>query len=494
MIRTESEIEEIINRMIKGWFFNAPYLYKKICINPVYKNKIMACEARSGKNRIEYNPDLLMEKTPGEIKDLIKLELARIILGHCTFRRPNPFNAEIAIKASNMAILQTNLEGLPEGESFEFYYDALMKRNPNEEEENNNNSQNGGSGSSTDMEKENGGNSGNSGDGTSSETSSDIDSEESDEKSNDTDDESDEKSSGSRNSVQGENKNNSDSENESENNLEDADSDAGNDTDDDESDEKSNDTYDDESEKDSRNSGNAAQDAVELWNKDDAMAELKSIKEIQDLVENEEELKQVNGLLPDNEEGNLLSSLVVYSKKVSDRIIVLKIFMDAIKKGNKRIGTRTKPNRRFGYIQLGTKRDNDKLSLLCVLDVSGSVSDEWLVIYSNYLNYIKRKYKCEMYVVEADTKIKENTLFKMKSDIEMLECEGRGGTDFQCVIDYVAKEKSKYDGVIIFTDGYVNYPVIPPNFNTRFLWAINKRVECIEESFKDAKYVVYLEE
>ncbi len=50
---------------------------------------------------------------------------------------------------------------------------------------------------------------------------------------------------------------------------------------------------------------------------------------------------------------------------------------------------------------------------------------------------------------------------------------GRGGTDFQPVIDYIDKHKD-YDGLIIFTDGFAPVPVAPnKNRRTKILWLFN---------------------
>lgn len=439
MVRTESEIEEIINRMIKGWFYTSPYLYKKICNNPVYKNKKMLCEARSGKNRIEYNPELIKEKTPGEIKDLIKLELSRIILGHCTFRRPNPFNAEIAIKASNMAILQKNLGNLPEGQSFEFYYDALMKENQNDEDEDDDNG--GGDASAGDCN-----------DGMENMSGTEN---------NDSEDQTDNSNSSGKSET--EDGKNAKTDTEQNTGLESA-------------------------------AGDAEKDAVELWNKDDAVAELEAQMDRQELLEKKEFSEELSGILPGTMAGGFLSSLIIEKEKVSNKFNVLKIFISAIQKGKKRVGTRSKPNRRFGYHLLGTRLEKDNFSLLCVLDVSKSVKDKWLVLYANYLNYIRRKYKCQIDVIEADIEIKEDSLFRMKSEIKILKCEGRGGTDFQCVIDYVEKNKRKYDGVIVFTDGYFEHLEIPKNFNMRILWALNEPDPWFKNHFPKEKYVAYLKD
>ena len=60
---------------------------------------------------------------------------------------------------------------------------------------------------------------------------------------------------------------------------------------------------------------------------------------------------------------------------------------------------------------------------------------------------------------------------------------GRGGTDFQVVFDFLATTKTKYDGVIVFTDGWCDRPD-PKGFDLRKVcWLID--CENNYESTKD---------
>lgn len=393
IIRTEEEVDDIISKMVSRWFYSAPILYKTVCKNPVSKNKNMECAARCGKNRIEYNPDLLLESSSGEIKNLICLEISRILLGHCSKRRPEPFDPEIAIEASNLAILQNPLGDFPPNESFEFYYKALMEKDEDDEDEN--------------KEKNEGGFS------------------------------------------------------------------CG---------------FCDESGKES------AMDATELWNDGDLFEELQKEDEILNDLCDEKAVIQSLGMLPGNMAGSLKKRLKINKTKVKDKIKVAKIFMASAAGGNKRVSTRSKPNRRTGFVHMGSKRGKDKTRLFCVIDVSASVSDSMIERYVNYVNYIYRKYKPQIDLIEADRKLKMETLMRVKSTIRKFHVVGRGGTDFQCVFDYLAalKGRKKYDGVILFTDGQVRRPVIPKELNIRVLWAVDYKNDFFEKNFKDEKFVTYL--
>jgi len=65
--------------------------------------------------------------------------------------------------------------------------------------------------------------------------------------------------------------------------------------------------------------------------------------------------------------------------------------------------------------------------------------------------------------------VRLNEAKKSKTEFQV---KGRGGTDFQSVIDYVAKNQG-YDGLIIITDGYAPVPDVPPLLSTKLLWVID---------------------
>ena len=64
--------------------------------------------------------------------------------------------------------------------------------------------------------------------------------------------------------------------------------------------------------------------------------------------------------------------------------------------------------------------------------------------------------------------------FELKKAAKSINIIGRGGTDFQCVINYYEKH-SEYQGLIIFTDGYASYPKISKP--KQILWILTGRRE-----------------
>lgn len=123
--------------------------------------------------------------------------------------------------------------------------------------------------------------------------------------------------------------------------------------------------------------------------------------------------------------------------------------------------TRRKPNKRYdGNPALKVKQRNH---VLLAIDTSGSVSSEELKEFYSEMHHI-HKTGTDITVVQCDTQIGKIEGFNPKTKFEVT---GRGGTDFQPVIDYYNENSRKYTSIIYFTDGEC-YP--PKNVKCRILW------------------------
>lgn len=135
---------------------------------------------------------------------------------------------------------------------------------------------------------------------------------------------------------------------------------------------------------------------------------------------------------------------------------------------SKRMLTRMRPSRRYGFQNMGIKREFCT-RLLVAIDVSGSVSKKQV---SQALAIINRffKYGIEnIDIIQFDAKILGDTI-SMKKASNSLKISGRGGTDFQEALDYFVN--GKYDGLIMITDGYAEIPTLPDNASGNILWMI----------------------
>ena len=130
-----------------------------------------------------------------------------------------------------------------------------------------------------------------------------------------------------------------------------------------------------------------------------------------------------------------------------------------------------KPNRRYGFLYLGSRYDFTT-RLLFAVDVSGSMSSQDLARGFSVINRFF-KYGVETIdVIQFDTEIQGAplTLKRARHDVEVT---GRGGTSFAPVIAFLDKHRD-YDGAIIFTDGQAPVPPRPKNRHTRLLWLFNR--------------------
>ena len=127
---------------------------------------------------------------------------------------------------------------------------------------------------------------------------------------------------------------------------------------------------------------------------------------------------------------------------------------------------RRKENRRFS--------DNPGLKvkmrqhMLLAIDTSASVSNDELMEFMNEMHHI---YKCgvDITVIQCDTNIKSIEPYKGQKDLNV---HGRGGTEFDPVLEYFNENLKKYTSLVYFTDGEC-YATVKPKGNV--LWVISER-------------------
>ena len=137
----------------------------------------------------------------------------------------------------------------------------------------------------------------------------------------------------------------------------------------------------------------------------------------------------------------------------------------------RRLLTRMKPNRRYGFEFMGSKFE-PKTHLLVAVDVSGSIGSEDLEKFFSIINRFFSFGVEAIKVLAFDCDIKQE--IELKKAVKNIKIEGRGGTDFQCVIDYY-ESHAEYQGLVIFTDGYAGVPKI--SRNKQILWILTGKNE-----------------
>ncbi len=363
-------VKEQISRVVDNWFLYEPLLFNVYCTHKLEENTEMKCPFRTGKRRIEYNPNLLENCDTEEIAQGLKNEVTRILLKHPYQRVPQNPNRTALTTASDVTISEHcyfdaklknaahyNLESQL---SYEEYYKKLYHICP------------------------------------------DFD------------------------AMQGDGKKH----------LAPA--------------------FGKEQTWDYK----AASDASELWDEDEDLCD-----SVNQQIQKAQKTNQWGSV-----SGKFQETVTASLKIPMDYRRILSQFRASII-SQRRLLTRMKPNRRYGFEFMGSKFE-PKTHLLVAVDVSGSIGSDDLVHFFSIINRFF-SYGVEVInVLSFDTEIKQE--LELKKATNKIQITGRGGTDFQCVIDYY-EAHPEYQGLIIFTDGYAAVPKI--KLKKQIIWILTGKGE-----------------
>lgn len=93
-----------ITTIIEHWFIQEPALFQILCTHELAVNTQMACPIRSGKRRIEYNPDYLQQMTDQGLEEALRTEAVRILLKHPYERKPDGCSQQAIAMGSNIVV------------------------------------------------------------------------------------------------------------------------------------------------------------------------------------------------------------------------------------------------------------------------------------------------------------------------------------------------------------------------------------------------------
>lgn len=207
----------------------------------------------------------------------------------------------------------------------------------------------------------------------------------------------------------------------------------------------------------------AAANASELWDEDVEMA---------DSV-NQQILKAQQSNQWGNISGDFKETVTASLKIPMDYRRILSQFRACIISQRRKL-TRMKPSRRYDFDYMGSKFE-PKTRLLVAVDVSGSIGSDDL---QNFFSIINRffSYGVEsVHVIAFDSELKQE--FDIKKAAKSVQVVGRGGTDFQCAVDYY-ESHSEYQGMIVFTDGYADVPKITRPKQSLWILTGKDQYEC----------------
>jgi predicted metal-dependent peptidase len=164
--------------------------------------------------------------------------------------------------------------------------------------------------------------------------------------------------------------------------------------------------------------------------------------------------------------GQLREQILANLHPKLDYRAVLRKFRTSILSQQRRL-TRMKPNRRYGFAYMGSRREFTT-RLLFAIDVSGSMGTpevrQGFSVVNRFFNYGVEAID----VIQFDAKITTEAMTFRRARREV-QLTGRGGTNFGPVLAYLDEHRD-YDGLIIYTDGYAPCPAPPQNRRTRILW------------------------
>ena len=433
--QAQGNARERIQQVAEQWFLTEPVFFAVYCSHRLAMNANMQCPLRTGQGRIEYNPTVIDALQDNQLNELLKVEMIRILLQHPYARQPLGCKPLVQHAASDMVISPayklawielTKPEdfGLPMGQHYEWYATRLndmtihVDGNAPSEGDSGGSGDAGGGGKGSDSQQEQ------SGQDTSSE--------------------------GSKENGQGVEKGQSSGLGTGK--MKGSDTGQGN---------ASGEARMSETDYGKNNSKTQAEgDYTALWEEDQFQSRL-----ITDLIQSTTSW----GSLP----GDMIELIKKSTEGRIDYRNALRGFRASILSEKRRL-TRMRPSRRFGFEQMGSRYDFITRILVAV-DTSGSVGSEELGRYFNIITTFFKYGIQQVDVLMFDWDIQGDVmkLDEAKKRKQEFKVQGRGGTNFQAPVDYLAKHP-EYDGMIVITDGYAPVPEIPPLCKAKLLWIIDK--------------------
>lgn len=204
-------------------------------------------------------------------------------------------------------------------------------------------------------------------------------------------------------------------------------------------------------------------EVAELWEEDDETRE-----------EIESEIKAADDGESDDGQGGQLTRALKESADFSfDYRKALTQFRQNIVSANRKL-TRMRPSRRYGFKAMGSRYER-KANVLIAVDVSGSITDE---SFEHFAHAIKNFFFLGLIekidLIFFDVNLKNTTPIPFSKKVDLDQIKGRGGTNFQVPFDYFEEHKSEYSGMILFSDGEGNCPVIKSGVKN-ILWILDSR-------------------
>ena len=132
-------MEERYSHILEQWFIMEPPLFQVLCIHELVPNTQMKCPLRSGRKKLEYNPEIVVEMSDEALEEALRAGAVRLLMKHPYERRPDGCSQQAMGLGSNLVIgdnyshprfrIETpQAYGLKSGMSFEWYAREVEKQ------------------------------------------------------------------------------------------------------------------------------------------------------------------------------------------------------------------------------------------------------------------------------------------------------------------------------------------------------------------------------
>lgn len=414
-------------QLAERWFLTEPAFFAIYCSHALTMNPRINCYMRVGKGRLEYNPGWLRELSDEAFEEVVKIEMLRVFLKHPYERQPTGATRKNMYSASDMVLTshyefkfiqlkKPSLYHLPSKMHYEWYLANIPPRRL------------GGNSDPSDIPDKSG---------------QDSELPQSPPRSDSTSDEMQGPDVGKEDNTSTPLNDEAPNMGNAPHNPDGSEASCSLESDDTPG------SYGDNSKQQDYS------EAAELWEEDESRQ-----WEINELIMQVKDWGSISC--------NMAETIMATTQAKIDYRKVLSGFRSSVI-SSKRGLTRMRPNRRWGFEQMGSKYAFST-SLLIAVDTSGSISSDML---KHFFSVIVKFFKYgieQIDVIQFDCVIQGEcmSLKKAKKQKEFA-IHGRGGTSFQPVFNYL-REHNYYDGLIILTDGYAEVPRKGFSTRARILW------------------------
>ena len=97
-------MKERIMAILERWFISDPALFQTLCTHSIEENTSMPCPLRSGRRKVEYNPEWIAEMSDTALDQALRTEAVRILLKHPYQRKPDACSQQAVAVGSNLTI------------------------------------------------------------------------------------------------------------------------------------------------------------------------------------------------------------------------------------------------------------------------------------------------------------------------------------------------------------------------------------------------------